>query len=170
LGRKFHLVTDHAPLQWLSAQKMEGMLCRWTLAMLEFNFDIKYHKGSLNLNADALSHRSESGLSDTAAVTISTSFTDQLCQHQQQDPITRQLSQALETSKSCPKDKKWKQSPLHCYAQLWPQLLLVNGVVCCRYAPDSVTKTVTVPVLPPSLQPMALQRCHDEPSAGHLGF
>ena len=29
LGRTFHLVTDHAPLQWLSAQKMEGMLCRW---------------------------------------------------------------------------------------------------------------------------------------------
>ena len=25
-GRKFQLVTDHAPLQWLSAQKMEGMM------------------------------------------------------------------------------------------------------------------------------------------------
>ena len=28
LGRRFKLVTDHAPLQWLSAQKMEGLLCR----------------------------------------------------------------------------------------------------------------------------------------------
>ena len=29
LGRPFHLYTDHAPLQWLSAQKMEvHMLCR----------------------------------------------------------------------------------------------------------------------------------------------
>ena len=28
LGRKFQLMTDHAPLQWLSAQKMQGMLCR----------------------------------------------------------------------------------------------------------------------------------------------
>ena len=26
LGRPFLLYTDHAPLQWLSAQKMEGML------------------------------------------------------------------------------------------------------------------------------------------------
>ena len=26
LGRKFRLVTDHAPLQWLGSQKMEGML------------------------------------------------------------------------------------------------------------------------------------------------
>ena len=28
LGRPFQLVTDHVPLQWLSAQKMEGLLCR----------------------------------------------------------------------------------------------------------------------------------------------
>ena len=27
LGRKFLLLTDHAPLQWLGSQKMEGMLC-----------------------------------------------------------------------------------------------------------------------------------------------
>jgi len=27
LGRHFNLFTDHAPLQWLSAQKMEGLLC-----------------------------------------------------------------------------------------------------------------------------------------------
>lgn len=31
IGRSFNLVTDHAPLQWLSAQKMEGLLCRWSL-------------------------------------------------------------------------------------------------------------------------------------------
>ena len=28
LGCSFKLVTDHAPLQWLSAQKMKGLLCR----------------------------------------------------------------------------------------------------------------------------------------------
>ena len=33
LGRQFKIFTDHAPLQWLAAQKMEGMLCRWSLAM-----------------------------------------------------------------------------------------------------------------------------------------
>ena len=33
LGRSFQLLTDHAPLQWLSAQKVEGLLCRWALAM-----------------------------------------------------------------------------------------------------------------------------------------
>ena len=55
LGRPFTLVTDHAPLQWLSAQKMEGLLCRWALSMQEYTFTIQYRSGSQNVNADALS-------------------------------------------------------------------------------------------------------------------
>ena len=33
LGRQFQLCTDHAPLQWLSAQHMEGLLCWWALTL-----------------------------------------------------------------------------------------------------------------------------------------
>ena len=55
LGRSFKLYTDHAPLQWLSAQKMEGMLCRWSLAIQEYDFKIVYRKASCNSNADSLS-------------------------------------------------------------------------------------------------------------------
>ena len=51
LGRRFKLYIDHAPLQWLSAQKMEGMLCRWSLAIQEYDFAIVYRKGSANSNA-----------------------------------------------------------------------------------------------------------------------
>ena len=40
LGCTFQLMTDHAPLQWLAAQKMEGLLCRWALAIQEFSFEI----------------------------------------------------------------------------------------------------------------------------------
>ena len=29
LGRPFKLEIDYKPIQWLSAQKMEGLLCRW---------------------------------------------------------------------------------------------------------------------------------------------
>ena len=55
LGRAFVLHTDHQPLKWLSAQKMEGRLCRWALALQELDFTIKYRRGSSNANADALS-------------------------------------------------------------------------------------------------------------------
>ena len=44
LGRSFELLTDHAQLQWLSSQKMEGLFCRCALAMQEFDFVIKYRK------------------------------------------------------------------------------------------------------------------------------
>ena len=33
----------------------EGRLCRWALALQEFDFEIKYRRGSSNGNADALS-------------------------------------------------------------------------------------------------------------------
>ena len=59
LGRKFTLRTDHAPLQWLSAQRMEGLLARWALAIQEYDFTIVYRKGTENVNADALSRRPE---------------------------------------------------------------------------------------------------------------
>jgi len=34
---------------------LEGMLCRWALAMQEYDFTIVHRKGSVNTNADALS-------------------------------------------------------------------------------------------------------------------
>ena len=49
------LCTDHAPLQWLSAQHMEGLFCQWALTLQEYSFTILYRKGVLNSNADALS-------------------------------------------------------------------------------------------------------------------
>ena len=63
-------MTDHAPLQWLSAQKMEGLLCCWALAMQEHSFDIVYCKGTENTNADSLSHNP---VSDSQRVTITSS-------------------------------------------------------------------------------------------------
>ena len=45
LGQLFQLMTDHAPLQWLAQQKSEGLLCRWSLAIQEYDFSIVYRKG-----------------------------------------------------------------------------------------------------------------------------
>ena len=73
LGRSFQLWTDHKPLQWLSEQRMEGMLCRWALALQEYNFTVEYRKGSHNDNADALSRRRETvGRASHLAATRST--------------------------------------------------------------------------------------------------
>jgi len=57
LGRKFQLVTDHAPIQWFSSQKMKGLLARWAMATQEFDFTISYRKDVEHGNTDALSRQ-----------------------------------------------------------------------------------------------------------------
>lgn len=55
-GRRFTVLTDHKPLEWLFKCKDPGSrLIRWRLKLEEFEYDIKYKKGKINTNADALS-------------------------------------------------------------------------------------------------------------------
>ena len=71
-------------LKWLSCQKMEGLLARWTLAMQEFDFTITYHKGVEHGNADALSRQC---INHNATVGIIPHNFEELKQQQCQDPI-----------------------------------------------------------------------------------
>lgn len=55
-GKKFNIVTDHKPLQWLfSLKEPNSKLVRWRLKLEEYDYNITYKKGKLNTNADALS-------------------------------------------------------------------------------------------------------------------
>lgn len=55
-GRKFNIITDHKPLQWLFSLKYpNSKLIRWRFKLEEFDYNIIYKKGKLNTNADALS-------------------------------------------------------------------------------------------------------------------
>ena len=168
LGHPFTVMTDHAPLQWLSAQKMEGLLCRWALALQEYTFKIVHRKGTLNGNADALSrHPHPVTTSLPVAVTTTTESTTALRQAQLKDPILQQVQQALSHGK--PDISSWHHSSLRCYLQLWHQLSNVDGVVCRMYRPGPASNVVKVPLIPTSLQQNALQQSHDRPSAGHQG-
>lgn len=55
-GRKFKIITDHKPLQWLmNLKEPNSRLTRWRLKLAEYNYTIVYKKGKANTNADALS-------------------------------------------------------------------------------------------------------------------
>lgn len=55
-GRKFNIITDHKPLEWLfSLNEPNSKLMRWRLKLEEYDYDVIYKKGKLNKNADALS-------------------------------------------------------------------------------------------------------------------
>ena len=87
LGRAFVLHTDHQPLQWLSAQKMEGRLCRWALALQEFDFTIKYRRGSSNANADALSRVPTIPSTCAGTVTVPELTLEDVAQEQGKDEV-----------------------------------------------------------------------------------
>nr|CAH7737503.1 unnamed protein product [Callosobruchus chinensis] len=64
-GRKFKIITDHKPLQWLfSIKDPHSKLMRWRLKLEQYDYEIVYKKGSLNKNADFLS-RIEVNVHDT---------------------------------------------------------------------------------------------------------
>ena len=169
LGRSFTVLTDHAPLQWLSAQKMEGLLCRWALALQEYDFVVQYRKGSQNSNADALSRLPSCTVSATTAVVGVWEDRAALRLAQEQDPVLRKVIEALKTSRSKP--SSWSEQPLRRYAQLWQQLVVtaVDGIACRRYSPGPCDDVIEVPLIPETLRKQALQSCHDVPSAGHQG-
>ena len=56
-GRRFKVVSDHAPLRWLMRNKStSSRLTRFALKLQDFNIqDVEYRPGSCNANADALS-------------------------------------------------------------------------------------------------------------------
>lgn len=55
-GRKFKIITDHKPLEWLNnMQEPNSKFLRWKHKLMEYDYTIQYKKGKLNNNADALS-------------------------------------------------------------------------------------------------------------------
>jgi len=144
---------------------MEGMLFHWALAMQEYTFKIVYRKGSANSNADALSR-----LPLTPCTLTVSLHSQELLQAQLQDPTISQVRQKILQSPDVPSDRRWSQPPLRRFKQLWKQLLVTDyDTLCRKYSPGPLEPTITVPVLPPSLQQEALRLSHDVPTAGHQG-
>lgn len=68
-GRRFNIITDHKPLQYLmNIKEPNSRLTRWRLRLEEFDYKIIYQKGKTNTNADCLS-RVEIQQNETEEVT-----------------------------------------------------------------------------------------------------
>ena len=169
LGRSFIIMTDHAPLQWLSAQKMDGMLARWSLAMQEYTFTIQYRNGKENGNADSLSRQPHLKSQNTISTVCANVDLDNIRQNQQSDPTISAIRKALESASAPPRSQTWGKPPLSRYRQLWPQIFTQDGIVYRRYTPGPSSMSCTVPLVPSSLRHSFLTQCHDSPQGGHLG-
>ena len=94
---------------------------------------------------------------------------DELHQAQQNDTTTKILAEALKHPSECLSGKNWKSPPLSRYRELWPQLTVVDGIMCRRYSPELTIDNITVPIVPATLRKAVLIRNHDMPSAGNQG-
>lgn len=72
-GRKFKIVTDHRPLQWvMNIKEPNSRLTRWRLYLSEFDFTVIFKQGKNNTNADALS-RIEVNNGESISLVVNTS-------------------------------------------------------------------------------------------------
>ena len=65
---------------------MEGMLCRWVLALQEFDFMISYKPGQQNVTADALSRCTVSHDSCSATFALLQTSQEEIHSAQEEDP------------------------------------------------------------------------------------
>ena len=129
----------------------------------------QYRKGKENGNADSLSQQTRP-INHSAASTALLHDTKDIRQHQSKDPIISKILDSLQQSSSPPRSQAWHTSPYSRYRQLWNQLAVVDGIVYRRYTPGPASDSITVPLVPASLQQSFLQQlCHDSPQGGHLG-
>ena len=132
------MYTHPALLQWLSAQKMEGMHCHWVLAQQEYDFDITYCQAKLNANADTLLRR----YSLCAITQVQQHLTaSKICTAQQADVTLSKVLQALMQSDLC-YGPEWYWYPQRLYRELWSQDQWM--MFSADYMPSPISETVNV--------------------------
>lgn len=77
-GRKFKILSDHKPLQWvMNLKEPNSRLTRWRLKLSEYDFTVVYKLGKHNTNADALSRiQINNEVTDSIAVNLSENSSD----------------------------------------------------------------------------------------------
>ena len=149
-GYHFTVVTDHQSLKWLSSLKSPaGRLARWAMFLQQFDFEIKYRKGSQNRVADALSRHP---LPQVAPEELYTVDADTGCAW-----YDRKIAEVRQNPTNFP-DYCIREGRL--YRHFWD-------------SNDLTEPGMTDPwklCLPKPSREAALRENHDEPTAGHLGI
>ena len=137
-GFPFTVITDHNPLTSLKGiRDTGGRLTRWLMFIQQFNFEIKYKKGSQHSNADALSRQPPISTL-TCDLTLLASR-DELIQSQQEDPQLSLICDHVEQGAPLPKCPPGLRKCFIC-----------DGILCRSYK-ESSTGTVRIQIVVPDV-------------------
>ena len=135
-----------------------------------YTFEIVYHKGTENINADSIS-RNPIPISHSVAATSSQLITANTQSPQLNDPVIKQIHNALSIS-SINLQMANGHSLSSGGTYRFGINCLTDGVVCHTYKPGPSQQLVTVPapLLSASLHKSAIYQSHDIPALGHQGI
>ncbi|KAM7306521.1 Transposon Tf2-6 polyprotein [Ixodes scapularis] len=164
-GIPFRVVTDHHALCWLANLKdPSGRLARWSLRLQEFDVTIVHKSGRKHNDADCLSRAPVESPPDSTDDDDDARFlgavTDiDMGALQRDDPELRAVIDHLEGQGS---------SVPRVLARDLPSFVLRQGVLFKKNFGTSNPPWLLV--VPASLREEIFQACHDDPTAGHLGY
>ena len=155
-GKHFTIYSDHNPLQYLMKVKNpNGRLTRWSLLLMDYDFDIVYKAGNKHQNADTLSrYPFEPHGGDFEEFPVLLGETVDMVGEQAQDEWCQKIIEALKTGS---KSKKYKR------------YVIEKNVLYRRTFDDNRTPRLLV-CLPKKLRRPVLEELHDSATSGaHLG-
>lgn len=161
-GRSFTVISDHHSLCWLiNLKDPSGRLARWSLRLQEFDFTVAYKSGKRHADADCLSRSpvETAAQDDDDTVFLGLVDTADLSRQQRDDIELLPLIDYLEgRTNSVPR----------LFTRGLASYCLRRSVLYKKNFSPSGSNYLLV--VPSSLRREILHACHNEPTAGHLGY
>lgn len=154
-GYHFIIVTDHQSLKWLkSIQSPSGRIARWALELMQFDYEVRYRKGKLNVIADSLSRFPAASNENDLAI-LQTLL--HKCEETEDPWYTKKMKVVRETP------EKLSDYQIDDHGNLRRHI----------YNASAYNEEDPIPwklVVPKPDRIRVLGECHDDVTAGHLGI
>ncbi len=180
-GYHFKAITDHVALRWLmKLHEPSGRLARWVMELQQYDFEVKYRKGTLNRVADALSRQSVTEVEllnaetdpSTLEAAILTADNSAPAGAQAPDEVLpggeeRVVETAEEENEADWYDRMFEAANKQ--HRKFPNFRVWSGKLYRSFLNRRSRKTEWKVCVPNHQVNQVLQENHDVPTAGHLG-
>ena len=194
VGTPFTIVSDHKPLlniprSIVIESDATGRRGRWAVELSSYDFAVQYKKGCENANADVMSRRSMNedhegrvdtsnsgdGLTETADTCLAAELKvpefkwEAMVREQELDEVIGEVrTWFFKGSLPAKKELKKRNKQLQSLARCFDQMVIIKGVLSILREHNG--KTDARILLPRVYRVGIMQKLHDDPMSGHLGF